>query len=111
MMAKRITLAILFTAANGKNPQLIYAENNRHTYGGHVSPDGQYVIFTGNVEEDGDPKKAGAPMSLIRLRDAPIIVGASENVRAKFPNAKSGPVLPLPAGWEPCWTAAELKFQ
>lgn len=97
--------------ADGKNPQLIYAENNRHTYGGHVSPDGQYVIFTGNVQEDGDPKNAGAPMSLIRLRDTPIIVGASENVRAKFPNAKSGPVLSLPAGWEPCWTAAEIKFQ
>lgn len=98
-------------SADGKNPQLIYAENGRHAYGGHVSPDGRYVLFTGNVQEDGDPKNAGAPMSLIRLADAPIIVGASDNVRTKFPDAKSGPVLALPAGWEPCWTAAEIKFQ
>ena len=91
----------------GKNPQLVYAENGRHCYGGHVSPDGKYVLFTGNAQEDGDPANAGAPMALMRLGDAPIIRNADEELRKKFPAAKAGPVLKLPAGWEPCWNQEE----
>ncbi len=94
-------------SADGKNPQLIYAEDGLHCYGGHVSPDGKYVLFTGNAEEDGDPAHSGAPMALMRLGDSPIIGAASEILREKLPNAKPGPVLKLPAGWEPCWTFAE----
>jgi Tol biopolymer transport system component len=94
--------------ADGKHPQLIYAEDGRHIYGGHVSPDGKYVLFTGNMQEDGDPKNAGAPMNLMRLSDAPIIGGTSDALRSKLPSAKAGPVLALPAGWEPCWTFARL---
>ena len=94
-------------SADGRQPRLLYAEDGRHCYGGHVSPDGQYVLFTGNAEEDGDPGKAGAPMGLLRLRDAPIIAAAGPALRDKFPGAKSGPVLSLPVGWEPCWTLAE----
>ena len=60
-------------AAEGKNPQLVFGEDGRHIYGGHVAPDGKYVLFTGNVEEDGDPGHNGAPMGLMRLADAPII--------------------------------------
>jgi Tol biopolymer transport system component len=78
--------------ADGKQRRLVYAEDGRHVYGGCVSPDGRYVLFTGNKEEDGDPRHAGAPMGLMRLGDAP-----------------DGPVLPLPTGWEPHWTAADLK--
>jgi Tol biopolymer transport system component len=59
--------------AEGKSAQLVYAEDGRHVYGGQVSPDGQYVLFTGNMEEDGDPVHGGAPMGLVRLSDAPII--------------------------------------
>ncbi|MCX7007713.1 MAG: hypothetical protein NTY53_10785 [Kiritimatiellaeota bacterium] len=92
---------------DGKHPQLVYAENGRHCYGGHVSPDGKYVLFTGNAQEDGDPANAGAPMALMRLCDAPIIRNADEELRKKFPAAKSGPVLQLPAGWEPCWNQRE----
>ena len=92
---------------DGKNPQLVYAEDGRHIYGGHVSPDGKYVIFTGNPQEDGDPSNSGAPMAIMRLADAPIIGGDSPEMRKLHPDAKSGPVLPLPAGWEPCWTAAD----
>ncbi len=94
-------------AADGRTRQLVYAEDGRHVYGGQVSPDGRYVLFTGNVQEDGDPGRAGAPMGLMRLADAPIIAGKSEELRGLHPNTKDGPVLPLPAGWEPCWTAAE----
>ena len=59
--------------ADGKTPQLVYAKDERHVYGSFVSPDAKYVIFTGNVEEDGDPLHEGGPMSLMRLSDAPII--------------------------------------
>ena len=57
--------------ADGKNRRLIYGEDGRHIYGGHISPDGQYALFTGNPEEDGDPQHAGAPMSLVRLTTPP----------------------------------------
>jgi Tol biopolymer transport system component len=94
--------------ADGRNRRLVYGEEGRHVYGGHVSPDGQYALFTGNMEEDGDPGHAGAPMGLLRLSDAPIIRGESRELRARHPGAKDGPVLTLPAGWEPCWTFAEI---
>lgn len=93
--------------ADGKNPQLVFAEDGRHIYGGHISPDGKYVLFTGNVKEDGDPENSGAPMALMRLADAPILGGDSAVLRKLHPNAKRGPVLTLPAGFEPCWTASE----
>jgi len=93
--------------AEGRERGFVYGEDGRHVYGGHVSPDGKYVLFTGNMKEDGDPGNAGAPMGLIRLSDAPIIRGASEDLRALHPGARSGPVLALPSGWEPCWTSAQ----
>ena len=92
---------------DGKNPQLVYAEDGRHIYGGHISPDGKYVLFTGNPQEDGDPSNGGAPMALMRLADAPLIGGDATALRKVHPTAKSGPILTLPAGWEPCWTASE----
>jgi Tol biopolymer transport system component len=94
--------------ADGQSRQLVYGEDGRHVYGGCVSPDAKYVLFTGNMEEDGDPGRAGAPMALMRLRDAPIIGGESTNLRALHPGAKDGPVLALPPGWEPCWTGIEI---
>ncbi len=93
--------------AAGKNPQLVYAKDDRHCYGSVISPDGKYVLFTGNIVEDGNPEAGGAPMSLMRLSDAPIIEGDSPAVRAQHPDAKSGPVLALPTGWEPSWTSSE----
>jgi Tol biopolymer transport system component len=95
--------------AQGKSRKLVYGEDGRHVYGGHVSPDGKYVLFTGNVQEDGDPGNAGAPMGLMRLADAPIIGGESKELRSLHPDARSGPVLTLPAGWEPCWTLAKIE--
>jgi hypothetical protein len=94
--------------AQGKERRLVYGEDGRHVYGGHVSPDGRYGLFTGNLQEDGDPKNAGAPMGLVRLADAPIIGGDSPELRALHPTAGRGPILALPVGWEPGWTAADL---
>jgi hypothetical protein len=66
------------------------------------------VLFTGNMEEDGDPGHAGAPMGLMRLADAPIIGGESRELRQLHPHVNNGPVLVLPQGWEPCWTYSEI---
>ena len=96
--------------AGGQHLQLVYAEDGRHIYGGHISPDGNYVLFTGNPQEDGDPANSGAPMAIMRLADAPILGNETPALRKLHPNAKTGPVLPLPAGLEPCWTAAEITF-
>ena len=93
--------------AAGQSPRLLYAEEERHVYGGHVSPDGKYVLFTGNVKEDGDPGNAGAPMNLMRLADAPILGGDIDKLKGQVPNFTTGPLLSLPIGWEPCWTASE----
>ena len=93
--------------ADGRNRRLIYGEEGRHIYGGHISPDGRYALFTGNPQEDGDPQHGGAPMGLVRLSDAPIIGGESKELRALHPSAKRGPALVLPTGWEPCWTFSE----
>ena len=93
--------------ADSGNLRLVYAEDGRHIYGGHVSPDGNYVLFTGNPQEDGDPEHNGAPMALMRLADAPILGGDSAVLKKLHPTANSGPVLALPAGCEPCWTFSE----
>jgi hypothetical protein len=89
----------------GKQRSLVYAEEGRHCYGGCVSPDGKYILFTGNKEEDGDAGNAGAPMAILRLRDAPVVGGESRSTRRRSPGVKDGPVLTLPVGWEPHWTA------
>lgn len=93
--------------ADGRNRRLVFGEDGRHVYGGQVSPDGLYVVFTGNPQEDGDPGNSGAPMGLVRLSDTPMIAGPSSELRALHPGTTSGPMLVLPAGWEPCWTASE----
>ena len=94
--------------AEGKQRSLVYGEDGRHVYGGAVSPDGLYVLFTGNMQEDGDAGGSGAPMALMRLSDAPTIGGQSKALRKLHGATKDGPVLVLPDGWEPHWTYCEL---
>ena len=91
--------------------QLVYAEDGRHVYGGVISPDGKYVVLTGNAQEDGDPSRQGAEMHLLRLRDTPMIHNPSPELRARFPDARTGPRLALPRGFEPCWTARDILAQ
>jgi len=77
-------------------------------FAAQFSPDGQYVLITGNLREDGDPANAGAPMALMRLKNAPIICGESKELRSLHRKVNNGPVLILPVGWEPCWTFEEI---
>ncbi len=92
--------------ADGQGAALVYAEDGRHLYGSHVSPDGRYVLFTGNLREDGDPANQGAPMGLLRWADAPAIA-EHPRLRQVYPQAKAARVLALPAGHEPCWTSSQ----
>ena len=93
----------------GRKPSLVYGEDGRHAYGGVVSPDGKYVIFTRAPKEGAGSERAGAPACLMRLADGPIIAGESKLLRKahRRTKIKDGPVLPLSACWEPHWTYAE----
>lgn len=99
----------LWTAkGTGEESRLVYGEENYHIYGGGVSPDGKYVLLTRCPVDGGGSEKDGAPISIIRLADTPMIQGESKEIRHDYPDAKSGPMLPLAEGWEPHWTYTEI---
>ena len=88
---------------------LIYGEDGRHIYGGALSPDGKYVLFTRCPQDGGGSERDGAPGGLMRLTDSPTIAGESKALRAIHPNVNNGPVLTLPDCWEPHWTFADIE--
>lgn len=91
---------------DGTARQLIYGEDGRHIYGGDISPDSKYVLFTTSSKDGG---MVDAFMHVMRLRDAPSIAGKSPALRRLHPHTKDGPVLPLTLGWEPHWTYGHIK--
>lgn len=93
----------------GKNKNLVYGEDGRHIYGGAVSPDGKYVLFTRSNMDGGGLEEGGAPIGLMRLQDVPSIGGESPALRKLHAKTKDGPVLNLGMGWEPHWTFAEVE--
>ena len=92
----------------GGQRKMLYGEDGRHIYGGGLSPDGRYVLFTRCPKDGGGSERAGAPGGLMRLADAPIISGNSPALRKLHPGAHDGPVLPLPDLWEPHWTFTDV---
>jgi len=92
----------------GKNPQMIYGEDGYHIYGGALSPDGQYVLFTRCGEDGGGSERDGAPICVMRMADAPAVAGPSPDLRRVHPHANEPTVLQLVEGWEPCWTYTEI---
>lgn len=92
----------------GQLVQLLYGEDGYHIYGGCVSPDGRYVAFTKSEADGGASERSGAPIHVMRMNDAPVVAGDSPFLEPKYPSAKPGPVLTLPAGWEPEWTHEEV---
>lgn len=92
----------------GKHPRLLYGEEGSHIYGGALSPDSRYILFTKSSEDGAGAEKSGGPIHIMRLQDAPTIDGASEELRSVHPDTKDGPVLQISTGWEPCWTYAEI---
>lgn len=93
---------------DGQDARLLYAEEGFHIYGGALSPDAQYFLFTKSPKDGGDPEGKGAPMYVMRISDTPSIGGASPELRSLHPQTKDGPALELPSGWEPHWTYAEI---
>jgi Tol biopolymer transport system component len=95
----------------GGTRSMLYGEIGRHIYGGCISPDGKYVLFTRSKEDLGEVDHSETTVALMRLSDAPIVGGKSEVLRKQYPGAKDGPVLDLSAGWEPHWTFADVGRQ
>jgi len=92
---------------DGKDAKMIFGEDGYHIYGGALSPDGKYVLFTRCADDGGGSEKSGAPICVMRMEDAPGIAGPSVALRKVHPNAKDPAVLQLVEGWEPCWTYTE----
>ena len=95
-------------AGDGGEQRLLYAEEGRHIYGGCVSPDGKYVLFTRSQQDLGKVDNSLTTMAIIRFQDTPIVGGIGQLPRESRPDTKRGPVLHLPQGWEPHWTYAEI---
>ena len=76
---------------DGSGRSLIYAETGRHIYGGMVSPDARYVLFTKSQKDLGKVDNSLTTMALMRLKDAPTIGGKSPELRKLHPGRKDGP--------------------
>jgi Tol biopolymer transport system component len=93
---------------DGKEKRVLYAEEGRHIYGGCVSPDGRYVLFTRSQQDLGEVDNSLTTMAIIQFQNAPVIIGKNEALRKAYPDAGNGPVLHLSWGWEPHWTYAAI---
>lgn len=91
----------------GGNDRLLYGEEGYHIYGGAVSPDGAYVLFSRSPQDGSGAENAGGEICILRMADTPTIAGESTELRKLHPATKDGPVLFLTQGWEPHWTYAE----
>jgi dipeptidyl aminopeptidase/acylaminoacyl peptidase len=96
---------------DGEEKRVLYAEEGRHIYGGCVSPDGKYVLFTRSQQDLGEVDNSLTTMAIIRFQDAPVIAGKNEALRKAYPDANNGPILQLSWGWEPHWTYAAIDVK
>jgi hypothetical protein len=96
---------------DGREKWVLYAEEGQHIYGGCVSPDGKYVLFTRSQQDLGEVDNSLTTMAIIRFQDTPIIVGKNKALRKAYPDANNGPILELTRGWEPHWTYAKIDAQ
>jgi len=96
--------------ADGEGTQswLMFAEDGHHAYGGQLSPDAKYFLFTTHPDDGGESTQGNAQIYLMRYADAPAVFGKSPALRKLHPGAKDSPRLPLALGWEPHWTYARI---
>ena len=92
----------------GTRSWLMFAEEGYHIYGGQLSPDAKYFLFTTHPDDGGESKQGNAQLYLMRYADAPAVCGKSPALRKLHPDAKDSPRLPLALGWEPHWTYARI---
>lgn len=106
----RMDWAQLWTAdAEGGERGMVYAEEGRHIYGGCLSPDAKYVLFTRSERDLGEVDQSHTTMTIIRRQDAPMACGRDSGRHKEYPNAATGPMLDLGRGWEPHWTYAGIS--
>jgi Tol biopolymer transport system component len=93
------------TKSDGSERKLVLGEDGKHLYGGDVSPDGKYFVYTRAPTDGG---LDAALMGVMRLSDTPAIRAESAALRKLFPHAKNAVSVDLTQGWEPNWTYAKL---
>ena len=93
---------------SGGQRRMLYTEEGRHIYGGCVSPDGRYILFTRSKEDLGKVDNSDTTMAIVRWKDTPMIGRCSGTLHAGYPDARSGPLLDLSLGWEPHWTYSQI---
>ena len=89
--------------ADGTERRLLYVEDQQHLYGGCVSPDGNYVLFTKSEVDLGKVDNSRTRMTIIRLKDTPMVASREPSLQKELNGARSGPALDLSWGWEPDW--------
>jgi len=95
----------------GNEQRLLYGEDGLHIYGGALSPDGKYILFTKCPEDGGGAEKTGGTICLIRMEDTPAIGGPSPDLRKLHPLARNALLIEIDKGWEPHWTFHEIKVE
>jgi hypothetical protein len=91
----------------GKDRNLVVAEQYKHLYFSTLSPDNKYVIYA-RLDKDGS---LAGPMAIIRLADTPIVDGSWLAVEQQYAkNPHRGPILhlDLPDAFHPNWTYAKV---
>lgn len=94
---------------DGKKPRLVYAEDGRHLYGGTMSPDGKYVLFSKVMLDGIGGLVSCTGMGITRFSDKPLLGGKSRRTRRYHPEAEQAVVVHLPIGYEPDWTYTDIK--
>lgn len=97
-----------WASLDGKRAGLLYGHDGRHIYGGALSPDGKYVLFTWGDKDGSGAEQSGGKIGVVRLADTPVITGQSQDLRKVHPNTNDGPLVEIGLGWEPDWTYAEI---
>lgn len=57
----------------GGGDALLYGEEGFHIYGGAVSPDGKYILFSRSPQDGSGAEKDGGQICIMRMSDAPSI--------------------------------------
>ncbi len=94
---------------DGKNPRMVYAEDGRHLYGGTLSPDGKYLLFSKVMLDGIGGLVSCTGMGITPFSDKPLIGGKSTRTRRLHPEAEQAVVVHLPVGYEPDWTYTDIK--
>ena len=80
-----------YSDGEGEDAKMIYGEDGYHIYGGALSPDGKYVLFTRCPQDGGGSEKSGAPICVMRMADAPASPARARTCERSTPRPKRLP--------------------